>query len=172
MVNKGTQCDQQVLKMVIMLQVKILKFAWFDIPAMQNVISDVIQLGTISERHRLISLTFIEELIVEMGYVTRGKHLHLHRRISVNFRDIYLMQIFSNSIDTLRRYTETVMANQAFQKIRLDGTTGPLQHDNASNGVHPAPSDLLIETLLQALNVLEKCLNYDWTAVLCNETLD
>lgn len=30
----------------------------------------------------------------------------------------------------------------------------------------------MIETLLQALTVLEKCLNYDWTAFLCNETLD
>lgn len=36
----------------------------------------------------------------------------------------------------------------------------------------PVTTDLMIETLLQALSVFEKCLNYDWTAILCNETLD
>lgn len=35
-----------------------------------------------------------------------------------------------------------------------------------------ANSNMMIENLLQALNVLEKCLNYDWTAILCNETLE
>lgn len=30
----------------------------------------------------------------------------------------------------------------------------------------------MVENLLQALSVLEKCLNYDYSAILCNETLD
>ena len=30
----------------------------------------------------------------------------------------------------------------------------------------------MVENLLQALTVLEKCLNYDWSAILCNETLE
>lgn len=30
----------------------------------------------------------------------------------------------------------------------------------------------MVENLLQSLIVLEKCLNYDWSAILCNETLE
>ena len=35
----------------------------------------------------------MDELIVEMGYVTRGKNLHTHRRIAMNFRDTHGFQI-------------------------------------------------------------------------------
>lgn len=50
-------------------------------------------------------------MIVEMGYVTRGKNLHLHRRISVNFRDTQLLPILTNAIEQVHRYTDSVMAN-------------------------------------------------------------
>ena len=150
-----------------MLLVKLLKLNWFEIPTLQAVVGDLINFGSLSERHLLIALTTLEELIVEMGYVTRGKHLHLHRRISVNFRDSHLQLILTSSLEQVRRYTESVLANQAFQQIRLDNNHG------ANPAAQPSIStDLMIETLLQALSVLEKCLNYDWTAVLCNETLD
>ena len=73
--------------MAIMVLVKILKLAWFDYPALQTSVLDLIKFANESERHLLISLTTLEELIVEMGYVSRGKNLHTHRRIAVNFRD-------------------------------------------------------------------------------------
>ena len=123
LMNKGSQCDQQVLKMVIMLLVKILKLAWFDIPELQSVIADLVKLGSVSERHLLISLTALEEMIIEMGYVTRGKNLHLHRRISVNFRDMQLLRILENTLEQVRRYTDSVLANQAFSQIRIDGNS-------------------------------------------------
>ena len=30
----------------------------------------------------------------------------------------------------------------------------------------------MVECLLQSLSILEKCLNYDYSAILCNETLE
>ena len=70
-----------------MTLVKIIKLSWHEHPEMQGTVSDLVQFGTLGERHLNISLTAMEELIVEMGYVTRGKNLHAHRRISVSFRD-------------------------------------------------------------------------------------
>ena len=97
--NRGTQCDQQVLKMVIVCLVKIIKLNWFLLPEVQATVNDLIKFGTLTERHMLISLTALEELIVEMGYVIRGKNLHAHRRISVNFRDTQLFAIFTTSLE-------------------------------------------------------------------------
>ena len=114
LVNKGCQCEQQVLKMVVMLLVKVVKIGWYEHPQMQTLVSDLIKFGTLGERHLLISLTAMEELIIEMGYVTRGKNLHAHRRISVNFRDTQLFAILNQSLEFVRRYSDQVSTQQAF----------------------------------------------------------
>lgn len=36
--NKGCECEQQVLKMVIMLLVKVVKLAWNDQPSVQSIV--------------------------------------------------------------------------------------------------------------------------------------
>lgn len=38
LVNKGVSCEQQVLKMVIILLVKVVKMSWFDHPEIQSVV--------------------------------------------------------------------------------------------------------------------------------------
>jgi exportin-7 len=38
LVNKGVSCEQQVLKMVIILLAKVVKMSWFDHPEIQSVI--------------------------------------------------------------------------------------------------------------------------------------
>lgn len=115
LINKGTQCNQQVLKMIIMLLVKIVKVGWNEYPPLQSAVQDLLKFGTIGERHLLISLTAMEELIVEMGYVVRGKNLHSHRRIAVNFRDTQLHSILMQSINFVVNYTEQVLTTQALQ---------------------------------------------------------
>ena len=52
-----------------MLLVKIVKIYWHDFPELQTIVADLIKFGSLGERHLLISLTAMEELIVEMGYV-------------------------------------------------------------------------------------------------------
>lgn len=88
--------------MVIILLVKIIKLSWHQYPQLQETIGDLTKFEQIGgERHLLISLTALEELIIEMGYITRGngKNLHSHRRISVNFRDTQLFSILNLSIE-------------------------------------------------------------------------
>ena len=127
--------------MVIMLLVKVVKLAWHDNPVLQNIIQELNQFGTLGERHLLISLTAMEELIVEMGYVTRGKNLLAHRRISVNFRDQHLYHILTKSLECIKQYSESVLTQQAMQNIQLDQQkTGTSTSGQSSN--------IMVENLL------------------------
>ena len=100
-----------------MLLVKIVKLCWHDHTELQSIVADLIKFGSLGERHLLISLTAMEELIVEMGYVQRGRHLHAHRRISCNFRDSKLFEVFKQSFDYVTNIIGSVLTTQAFQQI-------------------------------------------------------
>ena len=39
--NKGINCEQQVLKMVIILIAKVIKMSWFDHPELQSIVHDL-----------------------------------------------------------------------------------------------------------------------------------
>ena len=47
-----------------------------------------------SPDHILIGLYAIDQIVLEMTYVNKGKNLTLNRRVSLNFRDSALFQIF------------------------------------------------------------------------------
>jgi hypothetical protein len=47
-----------------------------------------------SLEHSLIALYAVEQIIMEMTYVLKGKNLTINRRVSLNFRDSALYQIF------------------------------------------------------------------------------
>ena len=99
MVQKEASCDQQVIKMIIMLIAKVTKMSWFDHPEIQGVVQNLFNLQTMnSERLMLLSLTALNDLIVEMSYVHKVKNLNINRRISLNFRDSQLYQIFKQSL--------------------------------------------------------------------------
>ena len=80
--------------MIIILVAKVTKLSWFDHPELQGIVNDLIKMCEISPRHSLIALDAMNDLIVEMGYVHRVKNLTMNRRISLNFRDGALYQIF------------------------------------------------------------------------------
>jgi exportin-7 len=90
LVNKGVNSEQQVLKMVIILLAKVVKMSWFDHPEIQSIVGDLVKLFFISDKHLLVALQSIDDLIVEMSYVTKVKNLNISRRISLNFRDTAL----------------------------------------------------------------------------------
>ena len=71
--NKSATADEQVLKMVIMLITKITKLAWFDQPEIQSVVFDLIKMCN-SQQSR-IALRALNDLIIELGYITRSKFL-------------------------------------------------------------------------------------------------
>jgi hypothetical protein len=42
----------------------------------------------------LIALYAVEQIVLEMTYVNKGKNLTINRRVSLNFRDSALYQVF------------------------------------------------------------------------------
>ena len=77
--------------MVVILLAKIVKLAWLEQPVVQSTVLDLLQFGQLGDRHNLIAMTTLDELIVEMSYFVRGVNLHSHRRISTHFRDSCLL---------------------------------------------------------------------------------
>lgn len=47
-----------------------------------------------SIEHSLIALYTVDQIVLEMTYVNKGKNLTINRRVSLNFRDSALYQIF------------------------------------------------------------------------------
>jgi hypothetical protein len=105
LVNKGVSSDAQVLKMVIILLAKVVKMSWFDNPEIQSIVNDLVKLFFISDKHLLVALQCIDDLILEMSYVTKVKNLNISRRISLNFRDSALFQIFKHCLELTERFT-------------------------------------------------------------------
>ena len=87
-----------------------------------------------------------------MGYVHRVKNLTLNRRISLNFRDSSLYQIFNQIVQQTNNCANLYACGQVPQSQ---------QEINLFN-----------ENLFQTLSIYEKCLSFDFTAILLNETLD
>jgi len=73
--------------MVIMLLAKVVKMSWFDLTEVQGIVTEISRLFSLGQKHFLIALQMIEDLIVEMTYVHKVKNLTVNRRISLNFRD-------------------------------------------------------------------------------------
>ena len=92
--TKGVQLNMQVLNMIIILLAKVVKMSWFDHPELQSIVGDLSKLANISTNHQLIAMYAINDLILEMSYVSKIKNLTINRRISINFRDNALFQIF------------------------------------------------------------------------------
>eukprot|EP00347_Sterkiella_histriomuscorum_P000570 403375338 len=143
--NKAMKVDRQVMKMMIILLAKISKLSWFDHPELQNVVTEM------SLDHTLIGLLTIEQMVLEMTYVNKGKNLTINRRVSLNFRDSALFQIFKQGLIFNKQFIEEIArATEQGQQINW----------------------VLAECLKTNLEILHKCLIFDYTSVLLNETLD
>lgn len=87
LITQGPSCDNQVVKMVIMVLTKIAKKAWVVAPDLQCIVADLLQFSQLSEPHSLIALLAFEDMIVEMGYLPKTADLAQNRRIAQKFRD-------------------------------------------------------------------------------------
>ena len=65
--------------MMMSLLSKITKMAWTDHTEFQQVVQHLMQLQSMSEQHVLISLTAINDLILEMSYVYKIKN-YTHKK--------------------------------------------------------------------------------------------
>ena len=99
--------DKQVVKMMMLLLARITKMGWFDDPEIKN--SIVPELTKILDQknaaHRLVGFEALDQLIMEMTYMTQTKNLSLNRRVSLNFRDVALYQIFNNNLKYVANLT-------------------------------------------------------------------
>jgi hypothetical protein len=84
--------------MIMILVAKVTKMSWFDHPELQAIVADLLKMCSLSPQHCLIALQAMNDLIIEMGYVHRVKNLTMNRRISLNFRDSSLFQIFKQVV--------------------------------------------------------------------------
>jgi len=150
--NKSLACEKGVLKMVLQLIAKICKLSWLDNLELKTLVDDILQLFTInSSEHILIGLYAIEQIILEMTYLYKGKTLTLNRRVSLNFRDSSLIQIFKNVLQLNKYFIELI------------------QYQTQQN---QQPPQIVFECLSLSLEICHKSLIFDYTSVLLNETMD
>lgn len=86
-----------------------------------------------------------------MTYMTKMKNLTLNRRVSLSFRDASLTIIFKNNLD----YTKSL-----------------LEQLNSQFSQNSPKLQLTAESLEVCLETYLKCLQFDFIAILLNETLD
>jgi hypothetical protein len=148
---ESTRQDKQVVKMMILLLAKIAKLAWFDDADIKNgLVPDLSKiLMSNSNEHRLVGLEAIDQLVVEMTYMTKMKNLTLNRRVSLSFRDSALYEIFKNNL----HFTKTLLEQ--------------LNNEFGQNSMQ-----VIIDSLAICLETYLKCMQFDFVAILLNETLD
>lgn len=61
-----------------------------------------------SIEHSLIALYTVDQIVLEMTYVNKGKNLTINRRVSLNFRDSALYQIFKQSLIFNKQFIEQI----------------------------------------------------------------
>jgi hypothetical protein len=86
-----------------------------------------------------------------MTYINKGRNLTINRRVSLNFRDSALFQIFKQTLN--------------FNKQFIEKIHNALQQQQEVNWI-------LLECLKVNLQICHKCLIFDYTSILLNETLD
>jgi hypothetical protein len=99
----------------------------------------------------ILGLSAVEQIVLEMTYMYKGKNLTLNRRVSLGFRDSSLQQIFKQSL----------VFNKQFIEIIFNATT---QNQQVPESV--------FECLSLNLEICHKSLIFDYTSILLNETLD
>lgn len=102
-----------------MLLVKVVKLSWFDDKAHQEAINNVLGLLNLSIGHCFIGVLALEQMIIEMTYVNKGKTLIQNRRISVNFRDKFLLTIFGTVVSLVNELQPKLGEDAAIVKQAL-----------------------------------------------------
>ena len=84
--------------------------------------------------------------------MTKSRNLSLNRRVSLNFRDVALYQIFSNNLKYIASLTLV------------------LQQEVAAGGFNS--QSMTLKQLEVCLQTYHKALTFDYVAVLLNETME
>ena len=91
----------------------------------------------------------MEQMIVEMTYITKGKTLLCARRVSLNFWDWSLLQIFKTSVSMMREFMQL------------------LQTENND----PKFEEMVLQAINCSVSLSLWCLSFEFTGVLLDETV-
>lgn len=61
-----------------------------------------------SPDHALVGLYTVDQILLEMSYLNKGKNLTVNRRVSLNFREGALYQIFKHSLMFNKQFIEHI----------------------------------------------------------------
>lgn len=86
-----------------------------------------------------------------MTYLTKMKNLQINRRLSLNFRDSALYKIFCDNIE----FTKALTAKLSQEAMQMQKVT-----------------QVTLDSLFTCIETYDKCLTFDFVAVLLNETLE
>lgn len=95
------QVDRQVVPMILLLIAKLVKLGWFDDQLqVRNLVKEIkrITIESQHDSHRFIAIQALDQIIVEMTYITKKVNPSINRRISMSFRDNELRSIFENNL--------------------------------------------------------------------------
>ena len=146
--EKGPECKRQVLDAVILLLAKVVKVWWYDDKSHQEFIPEIFDFFNESLSHCLIGILILDQIIIEMTYVNKGTTMVQCRRISVNFRDKWLLMIFENVVKILK------------------GIQSKLAHSNCLD------EEILKQTLSDCLSLAHHCLDFESIGVTLDDTLE
>lgn len=89
----------------------------------------------------------LDQIIVEMTYINKGKTLIQNRRISVDFRDKYLLNVLQNLLGILK---------ELLSKIE---------------DANSQDTGIIAETIFLCLSITYKCLNFEFIGVMLDDTI-
>ena len=102
--------------------------------------------------HCFIGVLALEQLIVEMGYATKGRTLIQTRRISISFRDKSLLELFKLALTLVR---------ELHLKLSAATQMGPKEE-----------LSLMADVMLHALRLAHKAMTFEFSGVLLDETIE
>ena len=145
--ERGPDCKRQVLNSVIIFLAKIVKMSWFDDLSHQSIIEDVFQHLNFNISHCFIGILILDQIIVEMTYINKGKTLIQNRRISVDFRDKHLLKVLQNLLLILKELQSKIMDSNS------------------------QDTGIIAETINLWLSLSYKCLNFEFIGVMLDDTI-
>lgn len=100
--TRGPELQPFVIGSLIQLLCRVTKIGWFDDDKFRDVVKESMNfLSQATSEHYAIGLKILNQLVSEMNQPNPGLPSTSHRRVSCNFRDQSLFQIFQISLTSL-----------------------------------------------------------------------
>ncbi|XP_038719138.1 exportin-7-like isoform X2 [Tripterygium wilfordii] len=106
--NRGPDLEHFVVVSIIQLFCRVTKLGWLDDERFREVVNGVMDFLSQAPRHYAIGLMILNQLVSEMNECKTGLPAIMQRKISSDFRDKSLFQIFKISLTSLNQVKNDV----------------------------------------------------------------